>query len=428
MKITQIRGRQILDSRGNPTVEVDVVLEDGTLGRAAVPSGASTGSNEAIELRDGDKARFGGKGVSKAVANINESIAQVIVGRDAADQKGLDAALLELDGTPTKSKLGANAILAVSLATAQAQAKAEKLPLFSYLQKTFATTTKPLLPVPMMNVINGGKHAAGSSDIQEFMVMPVGAANFSESLRYGVEIFHALGKVLTAKGYGTTVGDEGGYAPHLKAGNAEALDLITEAVAKAGYKLGEEVMLALDVAATELYQDGKYNLATENKTLTSDEMVAWLADLASKYPIVSIEDGLAESDWDGWKKLQALLGEKMQLVGDDLLVTNTTFLKRGIDAKAANAILVKLNQIGSLSETVAAVQMAQAAGWHAIISHRSGETEDTFISHLVVALATGQIKTGSLSRTDRTAKYNELLRIEELLGADAAFAGTDALK
>ena len=425
MNITTIHGRQILDSRGNPTVEAEVTVANGTLGRAAVPSGASTGSNEALELRDGDATRFGGKGVSKAVANITGAIAEALVGKDAAEQAAIDATLLQLDGTPTKSKLGANAILAVSLACAQAQAKAERLPLFVYLQKTFSVAAKPLLPVPMMNVINGGRHAAGSSDIQEFMIMPVGAPSFSESLRYGVEIFHALGKVLTAKGYGSTVGDEGGYAPQLKEGNAEALDLITAAVKQAGYTLGEEVVLALDVAASEFYRDGKYHLATENKTLTTDEMIDWLADVAKRYPIVSIEDGLAESDWEGWRKLQATMGDKIQLVGDDLLVTNTTFLQRGIDEQAANAILVKLNQIGTLTETVAAVQMAHAADWHAIISHRSGETEDTFIAHLAVALATGQIKTGSLSRTDRTAKYNELLRIEELLGSATTLAKID---
>lgn len=423
MKISQIKGRQILDSRGNPTVEADVILSDGTLGRAAVPSGASTGSHEALELRDGDKTYFGGKGVTKAVANVNEAIAQALLGHDAVDQAGLDKKMIELDGTPTKSTLGANAILAVSLATAQAQARANGQPLYMYLRETFGITDPPRLPLPMMNVINGGKHAAMSTDIQEFMIVPIGAPTFSESLRFGAEIFHALGRVLSQKGYGTTVGDEGGYAPHVTSGNAEALSLISAAVEQAGYTLGTDIVLALDVAASEFYADGKYNLQTEKKTLTSDEMMAWLADLAKQYPIVSIEDGLAESDWDGWKKLQATVGDTIQLVGDDLLVTNTTFLKRGIDGKAANAILVKLNQIGSLTETINAVKMAHDADWHAIISHRSGETEDTFIAHLAVAVACGQIKTGSLSRSDRVAKYNELLRIEELLGSDAQFSG-----
>ncbi|MBI3256139.1 MAG: phosphopyruvate hydratase [Candidatus Andersenbacteria bacterium] len=428
MKIKSIRGRQILDSRGNPTVEADVVLENGVMGRAAVPSGASTGMHEAVELRDGDKKRFGGKGVLKAVGFVNDEIAEALIGLEATNQVSCDHAMIELDGTETKGRLGANAILAVSLAVAQASARAADKPLYEYIHDTYKVKENYCLPVPLMNIINGGKHAAGSTDIQEFMVVPVGATTFSDGLRCGVEIFHALSKVLHDKGYGTTVGDEGGFAPHVKAGNKEALDLISEAVALAGYSLGQDVLLALDVAASEFYADGMYTLATENKKLTSDEMIDWLADLASKYPLVSIEDGLAESDWDGWKKLTARLGNKVQLVGDDLLVTNVKFLQRGIAEKAGNAILVKLNQIGTLTETVEAVNMAHQAGWKAIISHRSGETEDTSIAHLVVALGTGQIKTGSASRTDRTAKYNELLRIEEQLGQKAVYAGKAALK
>ena len=426
MEITSVRARQIIDSRGNPTVEADVLLADGTLGRAAVPSGASTGSNEAVELRDGDKA-FGGKSVMKAVSNVNDIIAKELMGKDAADQRGIDKLLIDLDGTSNKGKLGANAILAVSLAVAKAAAASQKLALYEYFRSLAPGDDTLLLPVPMMNIINGGKHAAGSTDIQEFMVMPVGAATFTDAIRMGAEIFHALAKVLKDNGYGTTVGDEGGYAPHVKKGNAEALELISQAVTKAGYTLGDDVVLALDVAASELYADGKYTLATENRSLTSDEMVDWLVELSNKYPIASIEDGLAEDDWEAWAKLTEKLGGKVQIVGDDLLVTNVSFLKRGIDEKAANAILIKLNQIGTLSETIDAVTMAHDAGWNAIISHRSGETEDTTIAHLVVGLATGQIKTGSMSRTDRVAKYNELLRIEEQLGDKAAYAGRDAL-
>jgi enolase len=420
--IKAIHGRQILDSRGNPTVEADVTLDNGVMGRAAVPSGASTGTHEAVELRDGDAALFGGKSVLKAVGHVNNEIAQALLGKDVADQAGLDKAMIDLDGTPTKGRLGANAILAVSLAAAKAAALAAGKPLYEYVGSLAGNTTF-MLPMPMMNVINGGQHAAGSTDIQEFMIVPVGAATFSKAMQMGTEIFHALAKVLKAKGYGTTVGDEGGFAPHVKSGNKEALDLISEAVKNAGYELGKDVVFALDVAASELYKDGKYELATENKTLTSDEMVEWLKELATKYPIVSIEDGLAEGDWDAWKKLTAAIGSKVQLVGDDLFVTNTEFLQRGIAEKAANSILIKVNQIGSLTETLAAVKMAQDAGWTAIISHRSGETEDVTIAHIVVGLATGQIKTGSLSRTDRMAKYNELLRIEEMLGSDAKFAG-----
>lgn len=421
MIIKKIIGRQILDSRGNPTVEADVILEDGTMGRAAVPSGASTGTHEAVELRDGDTSKYGGKGVLKAVANINTEIAEKLAGADANNQGEIDNALIALDGTTNKGRLGANAILAVSLAVAKAAALSEKKPFYVYLQG-LAKTAQPTLPMPMMNVINGGQHAAGSTDIQEFMIMPKSAKTFSDAIRIGSEIFQQLKKVLHDKGYGTTVGDEGGYAPHVKNGNAEALELISEAVSKAGYTLGTDIVLALDVAASELYKDGKYVLATENKTLTSEEMVAWYKELTEKFPIVSIEDGLAEDDWDGWKVLTAELGEKIQLVGDDLLVTNTEFLQRGITEKAGNAILVKLNQIGTLTETINAIHLASKNNWNAIVSHRSGETEDTSIAHLVVGLATGQIKTGSLSRTDRVAKYNELLRIEEELGTGAVFA------
>jgi enolase len=428
MDIQQIRGRQIIDSRGNPTVEADVILTNGVMGRAAVPSGASTGSNEAVELRDGDKSKYGGKGVSKAVEHVNTTIAEALKGHDATDQRGIDTKLIDLDGTPNKGTLGANALLAVSLAVAKAAAQAQDKPLYEYLGSLAPYKTSYTLPVPMMNIINGGKHAANSTDIQEFMIMPVGAPTFSEALRMGTEVFHALGKVLKEKGYGTTVGDEGGYAPHVKDGNKEALDLIAQAIQKAGYKLGEDIVLALDVAASELYQDGKYHLSTEDRSLTSDEMVAWLSELAQTYPIASIEDGLDEQDWQSWTQLTTQIGDKVQIVGDDLLVTNVTFLQRGIQEKAANAILVKLNQIGTLSETIDAVAMAQEAGWHAVISHRSGETEDTTIAHLAVGLGTGQIKTGSLSRTDRTAKYNELLRIEEMLGQDAQYAGPEGLK
>jgi len=426
MDIKTIRARQIIDSRGNPTVEADIILSDGTLGRAAVPSGASTGSNEAVELRDGGDA-FGGKSVMQAVANVNGPIAEALVGMSADNQRAIDERLITLDGTPNKGKLGANALLAVSLAAAKAAALSEKKPLYQYLHELEPKAGQMTLPVPMMNIINGGKHAAGSTDIQEFMIMPVGAATFSDAIRMGAEIFHALAKVLKEKGYGTTVGDEGGYAPHVKEGNAEALELISLAVSKAGYNLGEDVVLALDVAASELYVDGKYNLATENRSLTSDEMVDWLVELSDKYPIASIEDGLAEDDWQAWAKLTEKLGDRVQIVGDDLLVTNVSFLKRGIDEHAANAILIKLNQIGTLSETIDAVTMAHDAGWRAVISHRSGETEDTTIAHLVVGLGTGQIKTGSMSRTDRVAKYNELLRIEEELGERAVYPGRGAL-
>lgn len=428
MEIKTIRARQVLDSRGNPTVEADATLANGTMGRAAVPSGASTGSNEAVELRDGDKTRYGGKGVSQAVANVNGPIAEALASHDVTDQRGIDSALIELDGTPNKGNLGANALLAVSLAVAKAAAAAQNKPLYEYFNGLASDTHELLLPVPMMNIINGGKHAANSTDIQEFMIMPVGAPTFSEAIRAGTEIFHALGKILKENGYGTTVGDEGGYAPHVKNGNQEALELISQAVNKAGYSLGSDVVLALDVAATELYENGSYHLATEDRTLSSAEMIDWLAELSHKYQIESIEDGLAEDDWASWTQLTERMGDKIQIVGDDLLVTNVSFLRRGIDEKAANAILIKLNQIGTLTETIDAVQMADKAGWRSVISHRSGETEDTTIAHLAVGLATGQIKTGSLSRTDRIAKYNELLRIEEALGERARYASTSVLR
>ena len=423
MKITKIHARQILDSRGNPTVEADVTLENGIMGRAAVPSGASTGSHEAVELRDGDKSKYLGKGVLKAVENVNTTISDALVGMDVEDQKALDQKMIDLDGTENKGNLGANAILAVSLACAKAAALSQNKPLYEYISELGDNKGNYLLPVPMMNIINGGKHGGWGADIQEFMIFPVSAPSFTDGLRMGAEVFQNLGKVLHDKGYGTTVGDEGGYAPVLKHGNAEAFDLISEAVEKSGYKLGEDIVLGIDSASTEFFADGKYELKSEGRTLTSEEMVSWYAELCEKYPIVSIEDGLAEDDWEGWKALTAKVGEKVQLVGDDLLVTNTKFLERGITEKAANCILVKVNQIGTLTEAIDSVKMAHAAGWKAVISHRSGETEDTTIAHIVVGLATGQIKTGSLSRSDRTAKYNELLRIEEELGSEAKYPG-----
>lgn len=428
MRIQYIRGREVLDSRGNPTVEADVILEDGTMGRATVPSGASTGANEAHELRDGDKKRYGGKGVLKAVANINGEIAEAFVGKDASAQREIDSLLISLDGTENKKRLGANAILAVSLAVAQASAKAKNEQLFEYVRGLSNAPREPILPLPQFNIINGGKHAAGSTDIQEFMILPIGAKSFSEALRAAAEVFHSLKKIISDKGYGTTVGDEGGYAPQVKGGNEEALALISEAVKKAGYELGKNIALALDIAASELLVDGKYALAREGKRLSSEEMISWYGELGGKYPIISIEDGLGEDDWAGWRKLSASLGDKMQLVADDLLVTNVKFLERGIKEKVANAILIKVNQIGTLTETIGAVDMAHNAGWRAVISHRSGETEDTAIAHLAVGLGAGQIKTGSTSRTDRVAKYNELLRIEEILGEKAVFAGKNALR
>ena len=424
--IESIFGQQILDSRGNPTVEVTVVLEDGSYGRAAVPSGASTGVHEALEMRDGDKSRYGGKGVTKAVANVNGKIAKELIGMDATRMIEVDNAMFALDGTANKSKLGANAILGVSLATAKAAANSLMMPLYRYIGGTYAH----VLPVPMMNILNGGAHTAWqSTDAQEFMVMPFGAPSFSECVRWGAEIYHALKSVLKAKGYATLVGDEGGYAPALKA-NAEAVEVILEAIQMAGYKPGEEVCIALDPAASEFYdaEEKVYNLRTEGKKLTSDEMVEFWADWVRQYPIVSIEDGLDQDDWDGFAKMTAAVGDKCQIVGDDLLVTNPTRVKKAIELKAANSLLVKVNQIGSLSETIEAVRSCQNAGWTAVTSHRSGETEDATIADLAVALNTGQIKTGAPARSDRVAKYNQLLRIEAELGSEAKFAGWDALK
>jgi len=419
MKIKRIFGRQIFDSRGFPTVECDVELEDGSLGRAAVPSGASTGAGEALELRDGGDA-FNGKGVTKAVANINSVIAPELVGKDASAQFELDQLMRDLDGTESKSKLGANAILAVSLALAKAAAISKKQPLYAYIAELTGTTDLTL-PLPMLNILNGGKHASGSTDIQEFMIMPVGAQTFAQAMQMASEIYHALGKVLAANGYATTVGDEGGFAPSVSGGSTEALELIEAAVERAGYKLGTDVTLALDVASSELVAGEGYDFAREGKTFSTQELIAFYADLAAKFPLVSLEDGLGENDWDGWKELTRQLGDKLQLVGDDLLVTNTKLLQKAIDEKAANAILIKPNQIGTLSETIQAVQMAQKAGWNTVMSHRSGETEDATIAHLAVGLNTGQIKTGSFSRSDRIAKYNELLRIAETL-PDATLA------
>jgi len=418
--IENVCAREILDSRGNPTVEVDVLLDDGTVGRAAVPSGASTGVHEAVELRDGDKDRFGGKGVSKAVDNVNDTIADAIIGLDPTRQVEIDEAMIRLDGTPNKGRLGANAILGVSLAVAKAAALSIGLPLYQYLGGVNAKE----LPVPMMNILNGGAHADNNVDIQEFMIMPVGADSFAEALRINAEIYQALKKVLKDKGLATAVGDEGGFAPNLES-NEEALQVIVEAIEKAGYKPGEQVRLAIDTAASELFEDGKYNLKGEGVVKTATEMVEWYASLCEKYPIVSIEDGLAEDDWDGWKQLTDVLGKKVQLVGDDLFVTNVERLKKGIEMGVANAILIKLNQIGTLTETLDAIEMAKRAGYTAIVSHRSGETEDTTIADVVVGTNAGQIKSGAPCRTDRVAKYNQLLRIEEDLGAAAQYNGMD---
>ncbi len=408
--ISSITARQILDSRGNPTVEADVILRDGTLGRAAVPSGASTGAGEALELRDGDSG-WGGKSVYQAVRNVNEIIAPALAGKDTSDQTALDNVMLALDGTDNKSKLGANAILSVSLAAAKAAANAKKQPLWRYVADM--TGKSPSLPLPMMNVMNGGAHAAFATDIQEFMIICKGAKTFEETLKMGTEIFHALAKILKNHDYPTTVGDEGGYAPRVHSGNREPLTLLSEAITSAGYTLGSDVVFAMDAASSEFYQDGRYELKCEGKSLSSEEMIDWLEALVNEFPIVSIEDGLAENDWSGWQQLRARIGDRIQLVGDDLLVTNTSLVQKAIDEHAANALLVKPNQIGSLTETIQAVSMAQDAGWNTVMSHRSGETEDTTISHLAVGLGCGQIKTGSLSRTDRIAKYNELLRIAE---------------
>ncbi|MCT4593524.1 MAG: phosphopyruvate hydratase [Anaeromicrobium sp.] len=421
--IVEIYGREVLDSRGNPTVEVEVYLEDGTMGSAIVPSGASTGAFEAVELRDGDKGRFLGKGVQKAVDNVNEIIAEEIIGMDALDQIGIDMTMIELDGTNNKGKLGANAILGVSMATAKAAAKSLEMPLFQYLGGVNAKT----LPTPMMNILNGGEHADNNVDIQEFMVMPVGAESFKEALRMGAEVFHNLKSVLKSKGLNTAVGDEGGFAPNLTS-NAEALEVIIEAIKKAGYEPGKDVMLALDVAATELYnkEKGVYELKGEGVVRTSAEMVDFYAELVEKFPIISIEDGLDEEDWDGWKLMTDKLGKKIQIVGDDLFVTNTERLSRGIEARTGNSILIKLNQIGTITETLDAIQMANRAGYTAVVSHRSGESEDSTIADFAVAVNAGQIKTGAPSRTDRVAKYNQLLRIEDLLDATSKYAGRSA--
>jgi enolase len=418
--IKDIKARQVIDSRGNPTVEADVILEDGSKGRGISPSGASTGSREAIELRDGDASKFGGKGVLKAVNNINTEIKACLLGKDATDQAAIDNAMIELDGTDNKARLGANAILAVSIAVAQAAAKSKGLPLYAYLK-----TDDYKMPVPMMNIINGGEHADNSVDFQEFMIMPVGAPSMSEAIRYGAEIFHALKKVLHDKGYNTAVGDEGGFAPDLKS-NEEAIQVILEAIEKAGYKAGADIMIAMDAASSELYKDGQYYLASENKTLSSNEMVDLLSGWVSKYPIISIEDGLDESDWDGFKYQTEKDGQRLQIVGDDLFVTNPKILKEGIEKGIANSILIKINQIGTLTETFQAIQMAKDAGYTAVVSHRSGETEDTVIADIAVATGSGQIKTGSMSRTDRIAKYNQLIRIEEELGDAAVYPGKDA--
>jgi len=433
MKITSLHARQILDSRGNPTIECDVSLEDGTVGRAAVPSGASTGTREAVELRDGDPKKYLGKGVLKAVDNVNIPIAKALIGLHAEEQQKIDEKMIALDGTPNKAKLGANAILSVSLAIAKATALHQKKPLFEYLN-TLATShaqfsnLKLLIPLPQMNIINGGRHASFATDIQEFMILPVGAKNFAEALRMGSEVFHHLGKVLKTRGYATTVGDEGGYAPQVQKGNAEALEMIIQAIMNAGYDPGDDIALGLDVAASELVHDGKYVLKAEKETFSNIQMVDWIAQLVENYPIVSVEDGLGEDDWDGWKFITKTLGKKIQLVGDDNLVTNVTYLDKAIKAKAGNAILIKLNQIGTLTETIETILMAKEAKWNTVVSHRSGETEDTTIAHLAVGLATGQIKTGSLSRTERIAKYNELLRIEEQLEDKAIFAGKSILE
>ncbi len=419
--IKDIVAREIIDSRGNPTVEADVILESGVMGRAAVPSGASTGEREAIELRDGDPERYGGKGVLKAVSNVNGEIREALLGRDAADQAGLDQTLIDLDGTPNKARLGANAILAVSMACARAAAADDGKALYEYLH----TGEDFRMPVPMMNIINGGAHADNSVDLQEFMIIPVGAPSMAEAIRYGAEVFHTLKKVLHDRGMNTAVGDEGGFAPDLSS-NEEAIEIILEAIDKAGYTAGEDIAIGIDAASSEFYQDGQYVLASENKSLSAAEFVDLLEGWVDKYPIISIEDGMDENDWDGWALLTQRLGDKVQLVGDDLFVTNTEIFQQGIDKGIANSILIKVNQIGTLSETLAAIAMAKQAGYTAVISHRSGETEDTTIADLAVATCTGQIKTGSMSRSDRVAKYNQLLRIAERLGDKAAYPGRDA--
>lgn len=428
-KIAQVHGRQIIDSRGNPTVEADVILEGGAMGRAAVPSGASTGEHEALELRDGDKSRYMGKGVLKAVGHVNKEIAAAVRGMDAADQRALDRKMIDVDGTPTKGNLGANAILAVSMAAARAAAASKKMPLYRYLAQYSSVGAANTLPVPMMNILNGGAHADNSVDPQEFMAMPVGATSFSEALRMGVEVFHNLKAVLHKRGYSTAVGDEGGFAPNLKS-NEEALEVILEAIQKAGYKPGDQVAIALDPAASEFYDkaSGKYVFKKSDKSArTSEQMSEFWSSWVRQYPIISIEDGMSEDDWPGWKLLTERMGSNLQLVGDDIFVTNPQIFAKGIAQHIGNAILIKLNQIGTVTETMEAIEMARKAGYASIVSHRSGETEDTFIADFVVAMGTGQIKTGSASRTDRIAKYNQLLRIEEELGAAARFPGKSAL-
>jgi len=416
--IKAVQGREILDSRGNPTVEADVLLDDGSMGRAAVPSGASTGTREAVELRDGDASRYLGKGVTKAVASVNSELRDAVVGMDAADQAGVDQKMIDLDGSDNKGRLGANALLAVSLATAQAQARADNKPLYSYLRPEGPYQ----LPVPMMNIINGGEHANNSVDLQEFMILPVGAGSIAEAVRYGAEVFHALKSVLNGRGLNTAVGDEGGFAPDLSS-NEAAIEVILEAIEKAGFKAGDDIFLGLDAAASEFYSDGQYELKSEGKTFDAAGFVDFLAGWVDQYPILSIEDGLDESDWEGWALLTERLGSKVQLVGDDLFVTNTSIFQRGIDDHIGNSILIKPNQIGTLTETLAAIDMAEKAGYTAVVSHRSGETEDVVIADIAVGSSATQIKTGSLSRSDRVAKYNRLMRIEEQLGAAASYAG-----
>ena len=423
-RIAAIRGREIIDSRGNPTVEADVVLDSGAMGRAAVPSGASTGTREAVELRDGDKKRYGGKGVLKAVEHVNTVLTQALLGHEVTDQKGIDQKMIDLDGTDNKSRLGANALLAISLAAAHAAAADSRQPLYRYLGHLVGGSREPVMPVPMMNIINGGAHANNSLDIQEFMILPVGAPSFREALRYGAEVFHTLKKILNDRDLSTGVGDEGGYAPNLDS-NEAALTIILEAIEKAGYKAGKDIYLGLDVASSEFFKNGRYELESEKRGFTAAEFTRYLADLAGKYPIITIEDGMAEGDWDGWALLTKALGEKHQLVGDDLYVTNTKILKEGIGKHIANAILIKPNQIGTLTETLAAIDMADKAHYASVVSHRSGETEDNTIADIAVATAATQIKTGSLSRSDRMAKYNQLLRIEAELGK-VRYAGRDA--
>lgn len=422
-KITEVRAHEVLDSRGNPTVAVEVALESGAIGSAMVPSGASTGTREAIELRDGDKTRYSGKGVLKAVENVKTAIRSAVLGLDAGDQAAVDRKMIELDGTPNKARLGANAILGVSLATARAAANDARKPLYAYLN----LSGDFLLPVPMMNIINGGAHADNSVDMQEFMILPVGAPSFREALRYGAEVFHALKKVLAEQGLSTGVGDEGGFAPNLPS-NESAIGVILEAIERAGYKAGKDIYLGLDVASSEFYRDGVYTLESEGKRFNSDEFADYLAAWVDKYPLITIEDGMAENDWDGWRVLTDRLGKRIQLVGDDLFVTNPAILKQGIEAGVANSVLIKVNQIGTLTETLEAIAIAHQAGYTAVVSHRSGETEDTTIADLAVATCAGQIKTGSLSRSDRIAKYNRLLKIEEQLGDKARYAGRNAFR